>query len=354
MKKLILITLIISYLFISCSSSNTDNNKTSSSNNKEILVLAAASLTDVLTELANNYKTETGTIVTFSFASSGALQSQIESGAPADIFFSAAQKQMDALQEKDLIDTNTRKDLLENKVVLIAPSNSKLNIKSFTDITNADVSKVGLGEPKSVPVGQYSEEILSNLFIIIVSIRFIVVGGSSISIGYRISGSPGGSLLIIAPVHYRYGGYGVSFLDIDQAYALRGPSGQPYIGNLHPDGKAGPVYDHKVVTVRHVLDGHKASGLVCDVQCPDSLASAVRGPVFLIIGTFSVTVLAHYEYGMLVGIVSSRIIAYHADNLVVIVQIDAADSCRRPSERPCIGFHESCAAALSSGKENLA
>lgn len=166
MKKLILITLIISYLFISCSSSNTDNNKTSSSNNKEILVLAAASLTDVLTELANNYKTETGTIVTFSFASSGALQSQIESGAPADIFFSAAQKQMDALQEKDLIDTNTRKDLLENKVVLIAPSNSKLNIKSFTDITNADVSKVGLGEPKSVPVGQYSEEILSNLSIL--------------------------------------------------------------------------------------------------------------------------------------------------------------------------------------------
>ncbi|WP_157153164.1 molybdate ABC transporter substrate-binding protein [Brachyspira murdochii] len=164
MKKLILITLIISYLFISCSSSNTDNNKTSSSNNKEILVLAAASLTDVLTELANNYKTETQ--VTFSFASSGALQSQIESGARADIFFSAAQKQMDALQQKDLIDTNTRKDLLENKVVLIAPSNSKLNIKSFTDITNADVIKIGLGEPKSVPVGQYSEEILSNLSIL--------------------------------------------------------------------------------------------------------------------------------------------------------------------------------------------
>ncbi|WP_300753324.1 molybdate ABC transporter substrate-binding protein [uncultured Brachyspira sp.] len=170
MKKLILITLIISYIFVSCSNSNTADNKTSSSNtssnNKEILVLAAASLTDVLTELANNYKTETGTQVTFSFASSGALQSQIESGAPADIFFSAAQKQMDALQEKDLIDTNTRKDLLENKVVLITPSNSKLNIKSFTDITNADVAKVGLGEPKSVPVGQYSEEILSNLSIL--------------------------------------------------------------------------------------------------------------------------------------------------------------------------------------------
>ena len=167
MKKIIFITLLISYLFISCGSSNTtDNTSKTNTENKDILVLAAASLTDVLTELANNYKTETGTTVTFSFASSGALQTQIEAGSPADIFFSAAQKQMDALQEKDLIDTDTRKDLLKNKVVLISPNNSTLNIKSFTDMTNANVTKMGLGEPKSVPVGQYSEEILSNLSIL--------------------------------------------------------------------------------------------------------------------------------------------------------------------------------------------
>ena len=167
MKKIIFITLLISYLFISCGYSNTtDNTSKTNTENKDILVLAAASLTDVLTELANNYKTETGTTVTFSFASSGALQTQIEAGSPADIFFSAAQKQMDALQEKDLIDTDTRKDLLENKVVLISPTNSNLNIKSFTDMTNANVTKIGLGEPKSVPVGQYSEEILSNLSIL--------------------------------------------------------------------------------------------------------------------------------------------------------------------------------------------
>ena len=167
MKKIIFITLLISYLFISCGSSNTtDNTSKTNTENKDILVLAAASLTDVLTELANNYKTETGTTVTFSFASSGALQTQIEAGSPADIFFSAAQKQMDALQEKDLIDTDTRKNLLENKVVLISPTNSNLNIKSFTDMTNANVTKIGLGEPKSVPVGQYSEEILSNLSIL--------------------------------------------------------------------------------------------------------------------------------------------------------------------------------------------
>lgn len=174
MKNIILaMFLISSFLFVSC---NQSNNTQSNSENKEIYVLAAASLTDVLTELANNYKEETSTEVIFSFASSGALQAQIEASAPADIFFSAAQKQMNALEEKGLIDSETRKDLLENKVVLISPKNSNLNIKSFIDITNANVKKLGLGEPKSVPVGQYSEEILSNLSILDIAKEKAVYG----------------------------------------------------------------------------------------------------------------------------------------------------------------------------------
>ena len=155
MKKIIFAFFLISYLFVSC---NQSNNIQSNSKNKEIYVLAAASLTDVLTELANNYKEETSTEVIFSFASSGALQAQIEASAPADIFFSAAQKQMNALEEKGLIDSETRKDLLENKVVLISPK------------------KLGLGEPKSVPVGQYSEEILSNLSILDIAKEKAVYG----------------------------------------------------------------------------------------------------------------------------------------------------------------------------------
>lgn len=173
MKKIIFVFFLISYLFVSC---NQSNNTQSNSENKEIYVLAAASLTDVLTELANNYKQETSTEIIFSFASSGALQAQIEASAPADIFFSAAQKQMNALEEKGLIDSETRKDLLENKVVLISPKNSNLNIKSFTDITNSNVKKLGLGEPKSVPVGQYSEEILSNLSILDIAKEKAVYG----------------------------------------------------------------------------------------------------------------------------------------------------------------------------------
>lgn len=173
MKKIIFVFFLISYLFVSC---NQSNNTQSNSENKEIYVLAAASLTYVLTELANNYKQETSTEIIFSFASSGALQAQIEASAPADIFFSAAQKQMNALEEKGLIDSETRKDLLENKVVLISPKNSNLNIKSFTDITNSNVKKLGLGEPKSVPVGQYSEEILSNLSILDIAKEKAVYG----------------------------------------------------------------------------------------------------------------------------------------------------------------------------------
>lgn len=173
MKKIIFAFFLLSYLFVSC---NQSNNTQSNSENKEIYVLAAASLTDVLTELANNYKQETATEIIFSFASSGALQAQIEASAPADIFFSAAQKQMNALEEKGLIDSETRKDLLENKVVLITPKNSNLNIKSFTDITNSNIKKLGLGEPKSVPVGQYSEEILSNLSILDIAKEKAVYG----------------------------------------------------------------------------------------------------------------------------------------------------------------------------------
>ena len=79
------------------------------------------------------------------------------------MFISAAQKQMNALEEKNLIDKSTRKDLLENKVVLIVPKDSTLALNDFADVAGDKVNKIALGEPKSVPVGQYSEEIFTNL-----------------------------------------------------------------------------------------------------------------------------------------------------------------------------------------------
>ena len=129
----------------------------------QLFVSAAASLTDVLTEIAEEYKTVVpGTEITFTFDSSGTLQTQIEEGAPADIFLSAAQRQMNALAEKNLIAEDTRRDLLINQVVLIVPVDSTLPVASFEDVLNEDVKLIAIGG-ESVPVGQYTQEIFTNL-----------------------------------------------------------------------------------------------------------------------------------------------------------------------------------------------
>ncbi len=130
----------------------------------ELLVSAAASLTDVLGELEEVYKTiEPETTLKFTFGSSGTLQAQIEEGAPVDIFMSAAQKQMKALEEGGHILEGSIKTLLVNKVVLIVPKDSNLEITSFEDLTKDEIKKIAIGDPGNVPVGQYSEEIFNNL-----------------------------------------------------------------------------------------------------------------------------------------------------------------------------------------------
>lgn len=142
----------------------TGNTDTKESREVKLLVSAAASLTDVMKEIETAYKENNpNTEVTFTFEPSGGLQSQIEEGAPVDVFVSAAEKQMDALEEKDLILKDTRKTLLVNKVVLITPKDSKLGISKFEDILKSEVEKIAIGDPSNVPVGQYSEEIFNNL-----------------------------------------------------------------------------------------------------------------------------------------------------------------------------------------------
>ncbi len=133
----------------------------------ELTVLAAASLTDVCNELKTIYESENPNItVNISYGGSGALQAQIEEGAPADVFISAATKQMTALDEGGLMDSASIVQLLENKVVLIVPSKSDIGVTSFEDAATDKVKMIGLGEPGSVPVGQYSEEIFESLGIL--------------------------------------------------------------------------------------------------------------------------------------------------------------------------------------------
>ena len=118
-------------------------------------------------EIKTLYKKEKPNVtINYNFGASGALQQQIEQGASADLFFSAATKQMDALQKKGLILDDTKVNLLGNSVVLVVKSDSTLGISDFKDLANDKIKKIALGEPKTVPVGQYSEEIFTSLSIL--------------------------------------------------------------------------------------------------------------------------------------------------------------------------------------------
>ena len=129
----------------------------------ELLVAAAASLKNAYEEeLIPMFEAQyPGVIVTGVYDSSGKLQTQIEEGLEADVFMSAATKQMDALNEKGLIAEDTIADLLENKIVLIVPAGNEKKLEKFEDIEKA--SSIALGDPASVPAGQYAEEALTSL-----------------------------------------------------------------------------------------------------------------------------------------------------------------------------------------------
>lgn len=128
----------------------------------EILVSAAASLTDVLKEISNGYQGKSKHTVKFNFGPSSGLARQIEEGAPADIFFSADLPQMDALDKNGRLELGTRKNLLSNQLVIIVPADSKFAISSAKDLLKADIKRIALAEPSSVPVGIYSSKYLAD------------------------------------------------------------------------------------------------------------------------------------------------------------------------------------------------
>ena len=130
----------------------------------ELTIAAAASMTDVTAAIKAAYEELYPNItLTFTYASSGALQTQIEQGAPVDIFISAAQKQMIALQEQELLLDDAYKDLLKNNVVLIIPADSEKEIASFEDLASETVEMFAMGNPESVPAGQYAQELLTSM-----------------------------------------------------------------------------------------------------------------------------------------------------------------------------------------------
>jgi molybdate transport system substrate-binding protein len=122
----------------------------------------AASLTGTIGEIESQYRLGHKEIdFRNNFGGSGVLAQEIEQGAPVDVFLSAAARPMDELQAKGLIDAGSRHDLLRNKLVLIAPLDSSL--QGFAGLTGKGVRQIALGDPGSVPAGQYGEQTLTAL-----------------------------------------------------------------------------------------------------------------------------------------------------------------------------------------------
>ena len=149
----------LSLLLTGCSSSTDKEDKSI-----ELNISAAASLKEAMADLEAAYTSKNPEIsFVVNYGSSGSLQQQIEQGAPCDLFISAGEKQMTALDEEGLLLDGTNKDLVKNSLVLVTSNDSEI---SSIDSLNSDaVSKIALGEPSSVPAGKYADETLTSLAI---------------------------------------------------------------------------------------------------------------------------------------------------------------------------------------------
>ena len=162
--KILLLIVIVLVSIVGCSSQAV---KEKQSQPIEVTVSAASSLKDALIEIQNHYQIlHPGVKIVYNMGASGSLQKQIEEGAPVDIFISAAKKQMDILQKKNLIKEETRRDFLKNQLVLIVPMQSESLLTEFTGLNQSTVKQFAMGAPESVPAGQYAQQVLikSNIY----------------------------------------------------------------------------------------------------------------------------------------------------------------------------------------------
>ena len=164
-KKLGIIGLVLSLAIgvVGCSSSEDKSKKddTASEETVTLNISAAASLQEAMAELETKFKEiEPNVKLEVNLGASGALQQQIEEGAPCDVFISAGEKQMTALSDKDLLLADTNKTLLTNDLVLVAAKGTK--VKGLDELSTDDISKIAIGDPESVPAGKYAKEVLDN------------------------------------------------------------------------------------------------------------------------------------------------------------------------------------------------
>lgn len=174
-KKLLSLLLALAMIFALAACSSNDEQKDADDNKarEEVVVFAAASMTETLNQIKESYEKDHNVTLTFNFDSSGTLKTQIQEGADCDLFISAGQKQMNQLDitaDKevntdglDFVASDSRVNLLENKVVLVVPEGNPKGIKGFDDLAAklADGSVLMAMGNSDVPVGQYTQKILS-------------------------------------------------------------------------------------------------------------------------------------------------------------------------------------------------
>ncbi len=160
-SRLILVAALALTILSACSPTGSASSTPSP---KRVLVAAAASLTDAFPEIKTEFeKDNKGVAVTYTFGSSGVLQQQIEQGAPVDVFASAAEQQMDSLDQKNLLAPASRRDFAGNTAVLVVPKERGAAITGFSDLTKPEIKHIAIGNPDTVPAGAYAKQILQSL-----------------------------------------------------------------------------------------------------------------------------------------------------------------------------------------------
>ncbi|HWE01406.1 MAG TPA: molybdate ABC transporter substrate-binding protein [Tepidisphaeraceae bacterium] len=130
---------------------------------ESINVSAAVSMKESLTEIAGRYEADTHDQVLLVFGSSGQLAAQIKNGAPVDVFISAAQKEVDDLTHAGVVADIKPRLVAANELVLIVPADSRIGLSSFDQLKDAAIKRIAVGEPKTVPAGQYAMQVLTGM-----------------------------------------------------------------------------------------------------------------------------------------------------------------------------------------------
>ena len=131
---------------------------------QEVTLSVAISMKEVVEELGRRFMAaRPGVTLRYNLGSSGELQKQIEAGAPIDLFISAAPRQMDELEKKGLVLAATRRVFARNVLIVVKPADSRIDLTKPSDLLDPRVTKIVIGSPKTVPVGQYAGESLRAL-----------------------------------------------------------------------------------------------------------------------------------------------------------------------------------------------